>query len=113
MTRLQGVFSENLKNARKSAGLTQEALADRLGTAAKYLGAIERGVKFPSVQMIEALAGALGIAPYELFIEPSAATGSSPTEIINTYNRFLEDKLAGDLRQAGKDFLGRSEGKSE
>jgi transcriptional regulator with XRE-family HTH domain len=101
VTKLQEVFASNLKAARKRAGFTQEILADKLGMSPKYLGTLERGLKFPSVAVIEQLAGALGVAAYELFMEPSAVTGSSPTEIIDAYNRFLEDKI----REAGRAFL--------
>ncbi len=63
MTRLQVVFIENLKLARKNADLTQETLAEKAGVTAKHISAIERGIKFPPLQLIEALANALGIAP--------------------------------------------------
>lgn len=105
VTKLQEVFASNLRAARKKSGLTQETLADKLGMSPKYLGTIERGLKFPSVQVIEQLAEALGVAPYELFMEPSSIPGTSPTEIIDAYNRFLEDRIKGDLKVAGKDFL--------
>lgn len=101
MTQLQEIFIENLKVARKRAGLTQDSLAEKVGKIGKYIGAIEQGAKFPSVGLIEDLAKALGIAPYELFIDQSSSAGTSPTEIIDAYNRFLGDKL----REAGKAFL--------
>jgi len=78
VTKLQEVFASNLKAARKQAGLTQETQADKLGMSPKYQGTLERGLKFPSVAVIEQLAGALGVAAYELFMEPSAVPGTSP-----------------------------------
>jgi transcriptional regulator with XRE-family HTH domain len=105
MTRLQVVFIENLKLARKNADLTQESLAEKAGVTSKHVSAIERGIKFPPLQLIEALANALGIAPYELFLDPSGIPGTSPEGIIKSYNRYLEGKLSDDLQQAGDDFL--------
>lgn len=113
MAQLQATFAENLKNARKRAGLTQDALAEKVGTVGKYIGAIERGIKFPSVQLIEDLAKALGIAPYELFLDRTGATGGSPEEIINGYNRFLETELQSMLKLYGQDFLSRIANKVE
>lgn len=106
MTKLQGVFTENLKNARKKANLTQEALAEKVGLTAKHIGVIERGIKFPTIQMLEAIADALDIPAYELFLEPSEVTEASPTEIINSYNHFLEKKISKALREASKNYLG-------
>jgi transcriptional regulator with XRE-family HTH domain len=112
MTKLQGVFTENLKNARKKANLTQEALAEKVGLTAKHIGVIERGIKFPTIQMIESLADALGIPAYELFIEPSGVAGTSPTEIINNYNKFLVGHYTKGLREAGNEFLGKLDEKN-
>ena len=36
----------------------------------KHLGAIERGVKSPSFEVVEKLAKVLEIAPYKLFLPP-------------------------------------------
>jgi transcriptional regulator with XRE-family HTH domain len=58
-----------LKKTRKSAGLSQMKLAEKCDTAASYIGEIEIGRKFPSVEMIEKIAGALKVEPYQLFKE--------------------------------------------
>jgi transcriptional regulator with XRE-family HTH domain len=105
MTKLQGVFTENLKNARKKANLTQEALAEKVGLTAKHIGVIERGIKFPTIQMLEAISEALGIHAYELFLEPSGIIGSTPTEIITGYNHFLDERIKRELNDAGLAFL--------
>lgn len=44
-------------------------LAERCDTAASYIGEIEIGRKFPSVEMIEKIAGALNIEAYRLFVD--------------------------------------------
>ena len=113
MARLQEVFCENLKKNRKRVGLTQEVLAEKIGVTPKYYGVIERGKKFPSVQIIENIADALGVAPYRLFIESAAITESSPTEIIDSYNSYLGEVLITELRRTGREFLGGEAVKSQ
>jgi transcriptional regulator with XRE-family HTH domain len=66
---LQQVFMANLKNHRKQLGYTQEKLAEMCNTDPCYIRQIEIGRRFPSIQYIERIAGALNIAPYRLFFE--------------------------------------------
>ena len=66
---LRKIFIDNIKKYRKLAGLSQMALAERCKTAASYIGEIEIGKKFPSVEMIQKIAKALDVPPYKLFME--------------------------------------------
>ena len=104
MTELQKVFMRNLRLERNRAGLTQEQTAEKVGLAHKYYGSLELGYRFPSVQTIERLARAFGIAPYRLFMEREEA--SLPTsEVIRRYNRVLEVKHKKMLSEARAGFL--------
>ncbi|MBR1637756.1 MAG: helix-turn-helix transcriptional regulator [Treponema sp.] len=69
---LRGIFTENLKFYRKNAGLSQQQLAEKADIATNYLSEIERGLKFPSVELIERLAEELDIPPSFLFIGDKA-----------------------------------------
>ena len=66
---LRAVFLNNLKRYRKDNKLSQMALAEKCGTSASYIGEIEIGKKFPSVEMVQKFADALNIKPYKLFME--------------------------------------------
>jgi transcriptional regulator with XRE-family HTH domain len=66
---LRQIFIKNLRNARKTAGLSQMRLAERCDTATNYINEIERGNKFPSVEMVEKIASALQVQPYLLFLD--------------------------------------------
>ena len=52
---------------RRSAGLSQEAFADRCGFARSYMSRIERGKGNPSLDAIETLASGLRVDVNELF----------------------------------------------
>jgi transcriptional regulator with XRE-family HTH domain len=64
---LRQIFIRNLKEFRKKEGLTQMKLAELCDISFNYIGEIEIGRKFPSIEMIEKLAGILRIEPYHLF----------------------------------------------
>jgi len=53
--------SEVLRAVRRSAGLTQQALAERAGTTQSAIAAYESGAKQPSVATLDRLVGAAGL----------------------------------------------------
>ncbi|MEO9231592.1 MAG: helix-turn-helix transcriptional regulator [Devosia sp.] len=59
-------FAINLRRARKGAGLTQRALADRVGVTQQYVGRIECGVANTSLNTLGSLAEALGVEATQL-----------------------------------------------
>ena len=60
------VLGRNLRDARKSAGLTQAELAVRAGIARTVLAQIESGCHDPGLELLGVLAKAVGCAEYEL-----------------------------------------------
>lgn len=52
---------ENLKNARKAAGLTQQTMADKLGIHERYYKAIESGERLGAIWMWDKLEDLLGV----------------------------------------------------
>ena len=63
---LMAQLRRNLRAARLCAGLTQQELAARAGVALAFLAQIESGVSDPDLQIIGALAKAVGCAAFEL-----------------------------------------------
>jgi transcriptional regulator with XRE-family HTH domain len=64
------IFGARLKAIRQERRLTQEQLAKAVGVDYKHLGAIERGQKAPSFELIGRLAAVLKIEMYKLFLKP-------------------------------------------
>ena len=60
-------FAESLRELRLSRGLSQEALAELCGLHRTYVGSVERGERNISLDNIERLAEALGVAARDLF----------------------------------------------
>ncbi|MDR2719022.1 MAG: helix-turn-helix transcriptional regulator [Treponema sp.] len=80
---LKQIFIQNLKEFRKKEGLSQMKLADYCGTAHSYIGEIEVGRKFPSMDLIEKIATILRIEPYLFF---KSRTGNSTLNEIEQVN---------------------------
>jgi transcriptional regulator with XRE-family HTH domain len=75
---LKQIFIINLKKFRKIEGISQMKLAELCNTDVSYIGQIEIGRRFPSIEMIERIAAALKLAPYRLFMnEPGSAYGQA------------------------------------
>ncbi|WP_395816139.1 helix-turn-helix domain-containing protein [Devosia sp.] len=49
-----------MKRLREAQGISQEDLADRAGVHRTYVSGVERGVRNPTVTVLEKIAGALG-----------------------------------------------------
>jgi transcriptional regulator with XRE-family HTH domain len=67
MTNIRDLLAKNMKAYRHALGLTQAKLAEKVDTSTHYIGMIETKNKFPSPEMLERLASALGIDTVELF----------------------------------------------
>ena len=60
------LFGANVKRLRKEAGHTQEALADLTGLARSYMSDVERGVRNPTLRIVERIAATLGVPASQL-----------------------------------------------
>ena len=69
-------LGQNVRRLRQERGLSQEALAFKVGIHYTYLGSVERGERNVALRNIVRIAGALGVPVAELFagIEPSGAS---------------------------------------
>ena len=68
MTNIKEHLGSNIKHYRTQLGLSQAKLAEMVDMAANYLGLVENGKKFPSSEMIERIASALGKDTTDLFM---------------------------------------------
>ena len=63
---LDDAFGQVLRELRKDAGLSQEALSLACGRHRTYVSLLERGRNSPSLATIWALADALGVPPSDM-----------------------------------------------
>ena len=103
MVSLKSVLAKNIKNRRKTLGLTQEALAEKVGTVSTYITAIESERRTPSFKMIERIAEALETEAPELFSTkdyPSEKASRLREDLMTQFDLFL--RAAVKEIEAGK-----------
>lgn len=70
----------NMKAARKALNLSQEDFAFECGLHRTYVSGVERGVRNPTVTVLEKIAVALKVPAGRLLDEPIMSALSEPTE---------------------------------
>jgi len=73
----RNLIAGNIRRIRVALGISQERLAYDAGVDRSYLGGMERGEANPTVDVLERIAGTLGIPLAELFAE--IEEGASPS----------------------------------
>jgi transcriptional regulator with XRE-family HTH domain len=73
MTTIRKVISRNLRVLRAVRGMSQDQVSAVSGVDRSYISEIENDKYSPSADKIEALAMALGVAPWEM-LHPQTAT---------------------------------------
>lgn len=63
---LRVMCGHNIRNIRRSHGLSQEALAERAELHRTYISEVERGLRNIAIDNIERIANALDVAPKSL-----------------------------------------------
>ena len=94
MATVKEILAQNLKKHRKRLGITQPELAERAGLSTNYLGMIEVARNFPTADVLERLAAALGIKSNELFSvtdSPEIAMEQLQMAILRSIDQKLEN----------------------
>jgi transcriptional regulator with XRE-family HTH domain len=68
MENARELLGRRIRYLRKIKGMTQQKLGDEADMDYKYLGAIERGEKNPSIDNLAKIAAALNVDLHEIFI---------------------------------------------
>ena len=90
MENLREILAKNLRENRRKLSISQPKLAEMAGLSTHYIAMIELSRKFPTPEVIERLAAALGIAAHELFSVPLSPEGTLEK---------LHREILTDLRQ--------------
>jgi len=67
MAGIREVLANNIKEYRHNRGFSQDKLAELAGISSQYLATVETCRKFPTPEVLDRLAFALGIESHELF----------------------------------------------
>jgi len=66
-------LGQNLKNWRELRGISQEGLADLCGLHRTYISGIERGVRNPTIVVLDRIASSLNVSPGDLLLETKSS----------------------------------------
>ena len=107
---LKQIFIRNLREFRRKEGLSQMKLAEYCDTAASYIGEIEIGRRFPSMEMIEKMADVLRIEPYHFFKNRSDDNTISDTENLfprlpNSMKNQIKTQIKTQIDQSTNEIL--------
>ena len=80
--------------------MSREFAAEKSGITANYLGEVERGEKWPSLEIICAVATALGVSP-SIFFEFEAQE-TDPGTLTLRLHRIIENRTTEQRQQALK-----------
>ena len=70
LSSLREILANNLKAFRHKCGISQSKLAEKAEISTQYIAMIELSRQFPTPEVLDRIAGALGIEAYELFTVP-------------------------------------------
>ena len=73
---IRKVFGANVRVYRLAAGLSQEAVAARMGVDRAFISAIERGLQNVTLLTILQLSESLNVRPADLLVEPAQKSRS-------------------------------------
>jgi transcriptional regulator with XRE-family HTH domain len=87
---IKNLLSHNIRLYRENLGYTQEELAEKAGISPPFLGAIERGEKWPSPETLAGIAIGLTVNPYDLL---------KPEHYISRDINKLTEKMLNDIHK--------------
>jgi transcriptional regulator with XRE-family HTH domain len=100
MTNIRDLLAKNMKAYRNAPGLSEAKLAEKVDTGTHYIGMIETKNNFPSPEMLERIAAALGIDTLDLFSADTnlpetlkSCRKSTLNDIKSLMGRFIDEKL--------------------
>lgn len=91
-------FGQRIRAVRTKAKLSREFIAERVGIGANYLGQIERGEKWPALEVITKIAKSLSV-PTSTFFD-FEGTEVDPQRLRSKIHSLLENRDPKELQQA-------------
>ena len=91
-------FGERIRVVRTKAKLSREFVAEKVGIGANYFGQIERGEKWPALELIAKIADALSVPPATFF--EFEATEIDPKVLRENISSLLANRDVKELQEA-------------
>jgi len=95
MANIREVLAKNIKEYRRNLGFSQDKLAELSDISSQYLATVETCRKFPTPEVLDRLAKALGIETHELF-----AFASTPQNELEKLRQDIIEEVVKAVKQA-------------
>lgn len=69
MEKINLIVSKNIRDFRRLNNLTQEMLAEKAEVSSIYISYLERGIKIPSLEILNKIANVLHVSPADLLMK--------------------------------------------
>jgi len=104
MEKLQELLLINMKKARQELGYSQMRLAELCNLSTGFIADIETGKKFPSASSLQKIATALGMKPYQLFVDQEDIGLLEKHDLLTNLYKELKDRINSDLEEVIKRY---------
>ena len=101
---VRAILAKNIKEFRSRRNWSQADLAEKAGLSIVYLSDIERGNKWPYLDTMIKLAGALELEVYEM-LKPKSTTPPTVAAILVKYNEEVAAILAKTFETTEKNVF--------
>lgn len=88
-------FGQRIRSAREAAHSSRDAVAEKAKIGVNYLGQIERGEKWPTLDVIVSLADAIGVPP-SVFLDLDP-TMTEPEALKSAISQLLQNRDSAQL----------------
>ena len=94
----QTLFGSRVRSLREAGGISRERAAEVAAINSNYLGEIERGEKWPSLEVLQRLAAAFNVSPATFF--ELDGEERDPSALRTKITKLLSNKNTEQLQQA-------------
>ena len=109
---MREIIAANLKRLRKAEGISQVALAKRVGLTHNYINDIEKVKKSGSIETIGRLAKGFEVEPYQLLLTPKQWFNAENSQIIG-YMEIIKKNIDRVFDNSLKEYNEYKMGKEE
>jgi transcriptional regulator with XRE-family HTH domain len=105
LNKMQELLIINIKEARKKLDFSQMKLSIKCNISSSYIGEIESGRKFPSSETLLKISSALGLKPYQLFLDKNDKETFDKLLVLSSLFKELKEKLNDTLEDIIMKYL--------
>lgn len=116
MAQLRKTLAYNLREKRHKCGFTQSQLAEKVDVSTHHIAMIEIARSYPTLELAERIADALGIEVYELFVKKYTAKDAFQ-RLHDTYvgniKKLIEETIKEAIAEQCRVFMAEKHGPND